>query len=92
MAEKELIADYADLGVSCGYIGGVHTWGDDRSFKVFTQLQNSDGVRLFITVFSVPHDHKGTWMEKVEFDTLGVRTVLDSWRAKLATGELRKFQ
>ena len=87
----DLIRDYADLGVSCGYIGGVHIWGDDRSFMVFTHLRWAHGSqrnRANIVVFDVPYGHKGTWKSKVEFDTPEVRAKLDRFRALVAEGKL----
>ena len=36
--EAALKRDFADLGVSTGYIGNCETWGDDRTFKVFTKV------------------------------------------------------
>lgn len=90
-----LIADYADLGVSCGYIGNIY-YGptvDDRQFRVFTKLQPCvwrEGVdRTYsVPVFTVPRDHKGVWMDAVQFDTPAVRAQLDKLRARVTAGEL----
>jgi hypothetical protein len=96
VTETKLIADYADLGVSCGYIGNI--WQgpvqDDRSFRVFTKLQpcviRGDQRResFGVHVFDVPRTHKGVWMDKVAFDTPAVRAQLDALRARVASGEL----
>lgn len=89
--EAQLKADYADLHVGCGYIGGVHLGNrDDRSFKVFTRLatrpyQSMSDVH--VTVFDVPMN-QGVWKDKVEFDTPEVRAKLDAIREKLAQGKL----
>lgn len=96
MTEENLIADYADLGVSCGYIGGVH-WGpsrDDRSFRVFTEvyvprkgaMYVGQFERVALRVFDVPHDHKGVWLEEVDFDTPAIRGGLDTLREEVAAG------
>lgn len=89
----QLIADYADLGVSCGYIGDIRMapMRDDRSFRVFTCLSSRPAATACdqsITVFDVPRDHKGVWMDAVTFDTPAVRARLDAMRARLAAGEL----
>jgi hypothetical protein len=94
--EAQLKADYADLGVSCGYIGNVYhaPAGDDRSFRVFTQLRKAvlrgDERResYSVVVFDVPYGHKGVWKDAVAFDTPAVRAQLDALRARVATGEL----
>jgi hypothetical protein len=101
--EAQLKADYADLGVSCGYIGNI--WHgpttDDRSFRVFTQVQvkkmafcsykgtftRETWERAMIHIFDVPRTHKGVWQEKVQFDTPEVRAKLDALRALVAAGE-----
>jgi hypothetical protein len=92
--EAQLKADYADLGVSCGYIGNIY-YGpirDDRSFRVFTQLLPAViGERrenYSVWVFDVPNGHKGVWADKVVFDTPAVRAKLDALRARVASGEL----
>lgn len=36
--ERALKNDFADLGVSTGYVGNCEQWGDDRSFKIFTKV------------------------------------------------------
>lgn len=36
--EAALKHDFADLGVSTGYIGNCEQWGDDRTFKVLTKV------------------------------------------------------
>lgn len=95
--DAALIRDYADLGVSTGYIGGVHQGPirDDRQFRVFTQAKHSNpkpyqsstsGVS--IPVFDVPHNHPGVWRDKIQFDTPEVRAKLDAIRAKVESGEM----
>lgn len=92
-AEAQLKADYADLYVSCGYIGDI-TMGpvrDFRSFRVFTQLStkpHSPNSNISIEVFDVPRDHQGVWREKVAFDTPEIRAKLDKLRERLAKGEI----
>lgn len=94
--DAALIRDYADLGVSTGYIGGVHQGPirDDRSFRVFTQVKPSSPKpyqptgSVSIPVFDVPRSHPGVWMDKVAFDTPAVRAKLDDLRAKVASGEM----
>lgn len=99
--EAQLIADYADLGVSTGYIGNIY-YGpirDDRSFRIFTTVllpaYRYNGVvvrpetRANIEVFDVPRNHKGVWTDKVEFDTSETRAKLDELRARVARGEAR---
>lgn len=93
--EAALKADYADLGVTCGYIGNI-TCGpteDHRSFYVFTKLStkpNADCCDVSVHIFDVPRSHKGIWKEKVEFDTPAVRAKLDAIRARFRRGELHK--
>lgn len=93
-AEAAFKAEYADLGISCGYIGGVHMWGDDRSFRVFTKLRQATIVgdarreSFSVPVFDVPYGHKGTWKAGVVFDTPAVRAQLDRLRERVASGEL----
>ena len=84
----QLISDYADLGVSCGYVGGIHTWGDDRSFRVFTKVKQPDGSFGFVSVhvFDVPYGHKGVWDKPVAFDTPSIREQLDFFRAGILAG------
>lgn len=92
MAVAELVRDYADLGVSCGYIGNVY-WGpesDDRSWRVFTKLWN-DRTRssVSVVVFEPPSDFKGIWRDGIEYDTPEVRRKLDNIRSQFERGELR---
>ncbi len=93
--EAQLKSDYADLGVSTGYIGNIY-YGpvqDDRSFRVFTQVltkrHGGREERDTIQVFDVPYNHKGIWADKVEFDTPAIRTQLDALRAQVAAGTAR---
>jgi hypothetical protein len=93
MAEAQLIADYADLGVSCGYIGNVGIGiGDDRRFYVFTRLKHAVETQqtryqsLSVHVQEV-RDEKKKVIEVV-FDTPAVRQQLDALRARLLKGEL----
>jgi len=94
-----LLADYADLKLSFGYIGNIgpgpsmKAGYDNRVFYVFTQVQAesrkaSEGVRLF----GVPHDHVGLWSEPVVYDTPAVRAGLDRLRALVASGERRLWK
>lgn len=96
---KQLIADYADLGVTCGYIGNLESWGDQRTFKVFTKLSTKPGASacdVSIPVFTPPAEHRrfepgsgvGWWKGDVIFDTPEVREQLDAIRARLERGEL----
>ena len=99
----QLKADYADLGVSTGYIGNVYCGPerDDRSFRVFTQveerrvLKDSLGIvfsdrweRISIIVFEAPRN-AGIYRGPVEYDTPAVRERLDALRAKVAAGQAR---
>lgn len=70
---EALIRDYADLGVSVGYIGNLEPWGDDRRWSVFTKLRWADSRR------SVSIDIPGP-----DFDDAYVRTRLDFIRRRLA--------
>jgi hypothetical protein len=104
-SRDQLIADYADLGVSCGYIGNIYHGParDGRSFRVFTKVETMQyaGIcqykgtvrhefqRTTIHVFDVPHNHKGFWMDAVEFDTPAIRAKLDALRAQVAAGTAR---
>lgn len=91
----KLIADYADLGVSVGYIGNVYHGPerDDRSFRVFTQVVPvnpkpfADKGRITIHVFDPPPG--GIWKGRIEYDTPRIRAELDKLRERVATGELR---
>jgi hypothetical protein len=91
--EAALKADYADLGVSCGYIGNI-TCGpveDYRSFYVFTTLATKPGASacdISVHIFDVPRAHKGIWTGKIEFDTPAVRAKLDAIRERFQRGEL----
>jgi hypothetical protein len=95
----QLIADYADLGVTCGYVGNLEPWGDQRTFKVFTKLAtkpNASACDVSIQVFVPPQEHRrfepgsgvGWWKGDVVFDTPDVRDRLDAIRARLERGEL----
>lgn len=99
MGEKQLIQDYADLGVTCGYIGNLERWGDQRRFMVFTKLStkpNADACNVDITVFTPPAGHRrfepgsgvGWWKGEVIYDTPEVRAKLDVIRERLQRGEL----
>lgn len=82
-SEARLIADYADLGVSCGYIGNVTPTRDDRQFQVFTRLSthpSAPACNISVVVYRVDG--------RVEYDTPAVRERLDRVRARLARGEL----
>lgn len=87
-----LKADYADLGVSCGYIGDIDArWGDSRSFRVFTKLStrpSASGCDISVHIFDVPSGHKGVWGGEIVFDTPQVRAKLDAIRTKLQAGQL----
>lgn len=37
--KNRLAAKYPDIGLTFGYIGGVHTWGDDRRWYFFTAVR-----------------------------------------------------
>lgn len=88
-SEAVVKADYADLGVTCGYIGNIYQGPvrDDRHFMVFTKVKSSTGERQSISVFSVPYGHKGIWNEPVDFNAPAIRTKLDALRNKVASGE-----
>lgn len=94
MTEQTLKADYADLGVTTGYIGGVGVHGDDRSFRVFVRVareQYQQMSDLSIEIFSVPYDQRRTWKydpEIVNYDTPAVRAKLDKMRADVAAGKI----
>lgn len=100
MPREQIIADYADLGVSCGYIGNVYCGPerDDRSFRVFTRVRVCRRVTLHgqvisetwdeasITVFDAPRTG-GIYRGPVDYDTPAIRAQLDALRAKVAAGE-----
>ncbi len=101
MGEAELKADYADLGVTCGYIGNLESWGDQRRFKVFTKLAtkpDASACDVSIPVFDPPPEHRrfepgngvGWWHGEVVYDTPEVRAKLDAIRDRLARGELHR--
>lgn len=75
---KELIADYEDLGVSCGYIGNLERWGDDREWCVFTDLRSVNDPTRSISIS----------VEPSKFDTPKTRERLDFLRARKAEGKL----
>jgi hypothetical protein len=91
--EAAIKRDYADLGVTCGYIGNI-TCGpveDYRSFYVFTTLATKPGASacdISVHIFDVPRAHKGIWTGKIEFDTPAVRAKLDAIRERFQRGEL----
>jgi hypothetical protein len=100
--DEQLKADYADLGVSTGYIGNIYMGrqegADDRSFRIFTKVMRpprpfplSDGreERITLHVFDVPRNHKGVWREPIAFDTPENRARLDQLRVKVQSGEYR---
>ena len=75
---KDLINDYTDLGVSCGYIGNLERWGDDREFRVFTNLRSVKNRTRTISLT----------VKSGEFDTPKTRKWLDLIRERKADGEL----
>lgn len=92
--EAAILRDYADLGVSTGYIGNLEPWGDDRSFRVFTRALPAKGgprydhdVTAMVTVARDASGHvvRGT---PVVWDTPAVRRQLDRIRMRVAAGEL----
>jgi hypothetical protein len=86
--DAALKADYADLGVTTGYIGNIYPGRDDRSFYVFTQARNQQTREMVgIHVFCVPRSHKGLWNAPVDFDTPAIRAKLDAVRAQVAAGK-----
>lgn len=84
---ESLIADYTDLGVSCGYLGNLTHQYDDRSFRVFTRLA------------SKPHSSSSDISIEIDrgedelppFDTPAVRAKLDALRDKLSKGEVYRI-
>lgn len=91
--DAALIRDYADLGVSTGYLGGVGVHGDDRSFRVFVRLareRHRQMADVSVEIFTVPHDQRRTWKgaDKIVYDTPEVRAKLDKMRAGVAAGQL----
>lgn len=82
--EDALKIEYADLGVTCGYIGNVSIYGDDRQFKVFTNLSSRPAATACDTSINVERNEDGT----VDFDTSAVRAKLDTIRDRFQRGEL----
>jgi hypothetical protein len=78
--------EYADLGVSIGYIGNVHFGIDDRCFKVFTSVKSDSGKATI--GFSVG-DARDT--PSPQYDTPAVRAWLDNLRQLVASGEKSVF-
>lgn len=97
-ATAALLADYADLQISFGYIGNIggpsmKAGHDQRRFYVFTRVKSATGqASEGVPVFAVPHDHVGLWREKIEYDTPAVRAGLDRLRALVASGERRMWR
>lgn len=92
MSEQDIIRDYADLGVSCGYVGNIDFGRDYRSFRVFVKLSSKPSATACdqaVHVFDPPYGGP-VWRDPVEFDTPEVRQRLDTIRARLARGELFK--
>lgn len=88
--QAQLKADYADLGVSTGYIGNFERWGDDRRFYVFTRLSHkaaADCCSVSIPI-DVKRGERGKVLEDVVYDTPAVRAHLDEIRAKFNDGKL----
>lgn len=83
-ATDALIIDYADLGVTCGYIGNISIYGDDRAFKVFTKLATRPGAGACDISINVGYGDKGV----VEYDTPEVRAKLDTIRERFQRREL----
>lgn len=89
--DAALKIEYADLGVSTGYIGDVGVHGDTRSFRVFTKLATRPGADccdISVPIFDVPRDHRGVWRGKIVYDTPEVRAKLDRIRERFRRGEL----
>ncbi len=42
-AVKQLAAEFPALGLTFGYIGNADRWGDDRSWRVFSNQRNASG-------------------------------------------------
>jgi hypothetical protein len=85
---EEAKAAFPQLGLSFGYIGGVHTWGDDRAYMVFAKLATKDCHGACNVSFgSFAHDRIGDMLAVMERD-------FAAWLAKtaerLAAGDLRK--
>jgi hypothetical protein len=88
-----LKADYADLGVTTGYIGNIYhgPTRDDRSFRIFMRVATKPYQQMSdcsVHVFDVPRDHKGLWADPVVYDTPENRARLDAIREKVADGRL----
>ncbi len=92
--DAALLRDYADLGVSTGYLGGVGVYGDDRSFRIFVRLasrQYQEMSDLSVCVFDVPRSEARTWkydVDAVRYDTPANRAKLDAYRQRLAEGKI----
>lgn len=70
--EAAVKGEFADLGVSVGYIGNVERWGDDRKWLVFTKAVRADGRR-------VSREIPGP-----DFDVGGIRAWLEAMRVLVA--------
>lgn len=94
--ETALKRDYADLGVSTGYIGNCERWGDNRTFMVFTRVKTPDKHVGFAAyrVMDVPEENRrfpagqlrAYYSGPVPFNAPEVRAWLDGLRAKIAAG------
>lgn len=94
--EAALKRDYADLGVSTGYIGNCERWGDDRTFMVFTRIKTGDRKPGFAAyrAMDVPEEYRrfavgqprAYYSGPVPFNAPEVRAWLDGLRAKIAAG------
>lgn len=87
---EEAKSQYPQLGLSFGYIGGVHTWGDDRSWRVFAKLatRNCHGA-CDISFGSFATDRIGDMLAVMERD---FADWLSTTAQRLTTGDIRQVR
>lgn len=94
--QAALLIDFADLGVTTGYIGNIERWGDDRGFYVFTKLSTEYGATscncsIFIgDAKTLPKDDNGHPI--VEYDTPAVRARLEALGQKLVDSKIYRVR
>lgn len=79
-AQDALAIEYADLGVTFGYIGNIERWGNDRSFRIFTKTSDRYGAGACNG--SIP-----TAADPTAEDCTRARPILDRYREELLTGK-----